>query len=172
MPLFGTLIDLLRNGKPAVGVVRFPELNKTLYAAQGSGCWHRIDITDPVRARFSEDVSLEQATITTTGIDSSQVLTMERKTPYRLSDAARKAKKIRLGGDCYLYSLLCQGRTHAAIEPIMNPWDVAALIPCVQEAGGIISKLSGNDGNVVFGGSLLASCHPTLHRELPETLQV
>lgn len=48
MPLFGTLIGILRNGKPVVGVVRFPELNETLYTAQGSGCWHQIDITDPV----------------------------------------------------------------------------------------------------------------------------
>jgi histidinol-phosphatase len=171
MPLIGTLIGVLKNGKPVVGVVHFPALQETLYAAEGLRCWYRTNGNDPVQIRVSKDVSLKEATITTTGIHRSDVLAKKGTIPYRLSQAARKAKKIRFGGDCYLYSLLCQGRTHAVIEPIMNPWDVAALIPCVEEAGGIVSTLGGDEDNIVFGGSLPTSCHRTLHSELLETLQ-
>jgi histidinol-phosphatase len=53
----------------------------------------------------------------------------------------------------------------------MQPWDSAAIIPCVEEAGGVATTLSGQRQGIVFGGNLLTSCHPSLHQEILELLQ-
>ncbi len=73
-------------------------------------------------------------------------------------------------GDCLQHALVCRGKIHAAIDTVMQPWDIAALIPCVEEAGGVATTLTGDRKNVVFGGSLLTSCHPTLHERILESL--
>ena len=69
------------------------------------------------------------------------------------------------------HALVCRGNVHVAIDTIMQPWDVAALIPCIEEAGGIATTLSGQRHEVVFGGSLLTSCDRTLHHEVLRLLQ-
>ena len=60
--------------------------------------------------------------------------------------------------------------SHAALDPVMEPWDSAALVPCLLEAGGCVSTMEGNTDEVVFGRSLLTSCSPRLHDSLIETL--
>ena len=53
----------------------------------------------------------------------------------------------------------------------MQPWDSAAIIPCIEEAGGIATTLSGQRKGIVFGGNLLTSCDALLHHEILELLQ-
>lgn len=53
----------------------------------------------------------------------------------------------------------------------MQPWDSAAIIPCIEEAGGIATTLSGHRQGIVFGGNLLTSCDASLHHEILELLQ-
>ena len=53
----------------------------------------------------------------------------------------------------------------------MQPWDSAAIIPCIEEAGGIATTLSGQRRGIVFGGNLLTSCDALLHHEILELLQ-
>jgi histidinol-phosphatase len=61
----------------------------------------------------------------------------------KLSSLIRLPRKFRFISDCVQHSLVAQGRIDAAVDPEMNPWDIAALIPCIEEAGGVISDLSG-----------------------------
>lgn len=170
-PLFGTLIGLLEQGEPVVGVIHFPALNETIFAAKGLGCWHTIGTHPPSKVTVRGNVPLQEAVITTTGIHSTNAHPEPGKPAYNLSKLVRRARKVRFGGDCYIYGLLCQGRVHAAFDTIMNPWDIAALVPCITEAGGIVSNLSGDRSNVVYGGNLLASCSATLHEEILEALR-
>jgi histidinol-phosphatase len=53
----------------------------------------------------------------------------------------------------------------------MQPWDSAAIIPCIEEAGGIATTLSGHRKGIVWGGNLLTSCETSLHHEILELLQ-
>lgn len=62
-----------------------------------------------------------------------------------LSRLYRQARRFRWSGDCVNYALLCQGRIDVALDPRMNPWDIAAVVPCVREAGGVLTSLDGNE---------------------------
>ena len=83
----------------------------------------------------------------------------------------RATGSFRFVGDCLQHALVCQGRLHAALDTVMKPWDIAALAPCVREAGGVATGLDGRSEGVVFAGSLLTSCDPDLHEEVLATLR-
>lgn len=170
VPLFGTLVGLLDNGEPVVGVIHFPALGETVYAARGEGCRFRteeeeMDVqVDPVEA-------IEAATVTTTALHSSDVMATEEQVPYRMTTLMRRAGKFRFVTDCLQHALVARGRTHAAVDTIMNPWDVAALVPCVREAGGVAEPLDQEKDDVVFGDSLVSAGSETLLHEVRALLQ-
>jgi histidinol-phosphatase len=171
LPLFGTLVALLEEGRPIVGVIHFPALNETVYAARDEGCWFRSAKSDPVRVRVEPCAAVNEGVITACGPHSSDIQCAAGETPYHLSAVINKARKFRFGGDCMLHALVARGRAHAAIDTIMSPWDIAALVPCVEEAGGIASPLHGDREDVAYGGSLLTSSHPDLHAEIIELMK-
>ena len=170
VPLFGTLVALLDDGEPVVGVIHFPAIDETVYAARGEGCTFRteeeeLDVTvDPV-------ADLPDATITTTALHSSDVTATEDQTPYRLTELVRRAGKFRFVTDCLQHSLVARGRTHAAVDTLMHPWDIAALVPCVREAGGVAAPLDDSVDDIVFGGSLVTAGHPDLLEDVRSLLQ-
>jgi histidinol-phosphatase len=69
------------------------------------------------------------------------------------------------------HALLAQGRIDAAIEPIVHPWDIAALIPCIEEAGGTVSDLEGRREGVVWRPNFLSSSSAELHREILSVME-
>jgi histidinol-phosphatase len=85
---------------------------------------------------------------------------------WRLGPLVAKGRRFRFVGDCLQHALVCQGRLHAAIDPVMKPWDIAAILPCVSEAGGVASSLEGTQDGVTWSGSLITSCSKALHDEL------
>ncbi|OQB89460.1 MAG: Histidinol-phosphatase [Verrucomicrobia bacterium ADurb.Bin122] len=68
---------------------------------------------------------------------------------------------MRTWGDCYGYLLLSSGWADIMCDPVLSPWDIAALIPVVRGAGGTISDWKGRDA--VGADSLLAAATPELH---------
>lgn len=165
VPTFGTLIGLLEDGEPVLGVAHFPALGETVYAARGQGCWLRRGEAEPERVRVAAREPLRNAFVSACGVHGSDIQP-EAGTAANLTALVRGARKLRFVGDCLQHVLVCQGRIHAALDTVMKPWDIAALIPCVEEAGGVASSLSGQREGVVFGGSLVTSCDPTLHAEV------
>jgi fructose-1,6-bisphosphatase/inositol monophosphatase family enzyme len=87
-----------------------------------------------------------------------------------LSGLYSRTRRFRWSGDCVNYALLCQGRIDVALDPRMNPWDIAALAPCIREAGGVATSLDGNP-NVVWQPNLVASATPRLHAQVLESLR-
>jgi len=170
VPLFGTLVALLENGAPVVGVIHFPALGETVYAAQGEGCWFRT-AEDEVSVAVDPVGSLDAATVTTTALHSSDVMAADDQTPYRMTDLVRRAGKFRFVTDCLQHALVARGRTHVAVDTLMRPWDVAALVPCVREAGGVAQPLDPNAEDVVFGGSLVSAGSKSLLHEVRALLQ-
>jgi histidinol-phosphatase len=165
-PLFGNLVALLENGEPIVGVIHLPALGETVCAAKGYGCWFSDGMSAPERIQVSPDVPIGGATVTASGIHGSDFLNANGSPLCHLRDVMQSVAKFKFYGDCAQHVLVCRGHTHAAIDAFMHPWDSAAIIPCIEEAGGLVSTLDGRRENVVFGGSLLTSCSRSLHEQI------
>jgi histidinol-phosphatase len=109
---------------------------------------------------------LNEAVVSAAGTHSSDIHANSGEFPYNLTGLIHRAKKFRFCGDCLQHSLVCRARVHAAVDTIMQPWDSAAIVPCIEEAGGIATTLSGCRQGIVFGGSLLSSCDAALHQQV------
>lgn len=168
---FGTLIGLLEDQKPVVGVIHMPALRETVFAAKGLGCWFEADGQPAERVRVDRCEKLSEARVSASGVHSTDLEQRGAGPKYSLSRVVSGAKKLRFCGDCLQHALVCRGRIHAAIDTVMQPWDIAALVPCIEEAGGVATSMTGRRERVVFSGSLLTSCGESLHRELISALQ-
>jgi histidinol-phosphatase len=177
VPLFGVLIGFLEHGTPTAGVIHFPMLDETVYAAQDHGCWFAASDTPHDEARrVSVDPveTLDAATVTTGYLHRSDLAPgpgPDGDAPYRLSALMAAARKFRFVTDCYQHALVARGQAHVAVDTLMRPWDVAALVPCVREAGGVAVTADGASDDVVFGDSLVTASTPALADAAVEALQ-
>jgi histidinol-phosphatase len=169
LPLFGTLIAYLHRGDACVGVIGGHALDEIVYGATGQGCWYRRGGGDPQRVRTSTVTEPSEAYVISTGLEYTDMAPRDPDPSVRLSRLYSQARRFRWSGDCINYALLCQGRIDVAIDPRMNPWDIAAVVPCVREAGGVLSSIDGNE-DVVWQPSLVASANSKLHAKVLEAL--
>ena len=144
VPLFGTLIALERDGVPVVGVVACHAVGETVYTATGLGAFLNGE-----PARVSQVATLEEATVSMTSI--SRMLRGQSAGVARLVE---KCGLARAWGDCYGYLMVATGRAEVMLDPIMNIWDAAPLLPIITEAGGGFSTWDGTPG---VGDSVVAS---------------
>ncbi|MCA9072905.1 MAG: histidinol-phosphatase [Planctomycetaceae bacterium] len=149
VPLFGTLIGLEYQGEMVMGICRFPALDEMVYAAQGGGTWWRVGNQDPVQTHVTDVSDLSQALFCFTEIEGwNEINRFDVFT--RLSSESRITRGW---GDCYGHALVATGRAEFIVDPLMSPWDAAALVPILQEAGGHFLDWKGqatiNGGNGV-----------------------
>lgn len=137
VPLWGSLIALEEGGTVIGGAINCAATGDLLVAVAGEGCWH-----NGTRASVSTTNSIAASTILTT--DSRFVSDRSRK--ERWSRLSNNVAAVRGWGDCYGYVLVATGRAELMVDDRMNPWDVAALIPVVEEAGGVITDWTGHRG--------------------------
>jgi histidinol-phosphatase len=146
VPLWGTLVALCEGERVLAGAAYFPAVGEMLAAAAGAGCWW-----NGARCRVSSRATLSDATVLTTD---------ERfpRDPAQRSAwvaLASRAGVSRSWGDCYGYLLVSTGRAEVMVDGIMSPWDAAALMPIVEEAGGVFTDWTGV--RTAFGGSAVAT---------------
>jgi histidinol-phosphatase len=153
-----------------VGVIAAHALGETTYAAAGQGCWLQRNGSDPQRVRASAVTDPAEAFVVSTGLENTDLDPRDPKPSICLSRLYNQARRFRWSGDCINYALLCQGRIDVAMDPRMNPWDIAAVVPCVREAGGVLSSLDGNE-DVVWQPHLVASANPALHAKVLRSLR-
>jgi len=161
-PMFGTLIALLKDGEPLVGVVHLPALDETLWAASDRGCWFESGRTRTTRITTSGCASLGGAFVSTAGLHGTELQPLEDRQLYSLKPLIQHSRKLRIVGDCFQHALVCRGRIDLAVDAAMQPWDSAALVPCIREAGGAACCIDGSVENLVFGGSLITAASATL----------
>jgi len=171
LPLFGTLIAYVEDAEPIVGVIHFPVLQETVYAARGLGCWFRAPDCAPMRVQVAAPVDLSGAVVSASGIHNSDMSPIPVDQPLRLKALAHRARNFRFCGDCGQYALVCRGRLHVALDPVMKPWDIAALVPCIEEAGGVITSVSGERSGILAGGSVVSAADRDLHAEVLSVLR-
>jgi histidinol-phosphatase len=164
LPLFGTLVALLIEAQPVLGFIHLPALEETTYAARGCGCWLKRDGAPPRRVRVAAPRALGTAQVGLTSVKESDLA--RRRGPWRLAALARATGRLRLVGDCVPYALLCRGALDAAVDPLMKPWDIGALAPCVLEAGGSISDLAGETTRIVERSSFVGASSAALRRAI------
>jgi len=164
LPMFGTLLALLIDGEPVFGCIRLSALDETTYAATGRGCWLIRGRSRPRRVRVAAPKSLEHAKVGLT-LFKERHLT-QRPGAERVAELTRQVGRLRLVGDCVQYPLVCRGALDAAVDPQMKPWDIAALVPCVLEAGGSVSDFNGETSRIVERSSFVAASSASLRRAI------
>jgi len=150
VPLFGVLLGLESDGEAVVGVANFPALGELVSAAKGLGCfWNGR------RVAVSVVDNLKDALLLFT--DSSSFEPHGREGAFRRLLAATRMH--RSWGDCYGHILVATGRAEVMLDPVMNVWDCAALMPILQEAGGTFTDWGGRPtirgGNAISTNGLL-----------------
>lgn len=134
IPMYTTLIGILVNNKPEVGVIYAPALSEMASAATGLGCHLNGEVCS-----VRECKSMAEATFLTT-----EVARFYNHGYYEAFEELLHASRIhRTWGDAYGHMMVAAGRADVIFDPIMNIWDAAALLPVVTEAGGSFTDIHG-----------------------------
>jgi histidinol phosphatase-like enzyme (inositol monophosphatase family) len=156
-PLWGTLIALEEGGERLLGIIDQPVLGERFIGYAGTAEMRDSHGTSVLKTRAC--AKLSEAVVSTTHpwgyFDESERESFER--------VARAARMSRFGGDCYAYAMLAAGHIDIIIESSLKHWDVAALIPVVENAGGLVTDWSGNP--VGEGGRIVAAGDRRAHAE-------
>jgi histidinol-phosphatase len=151
VPVWATLIALMRGERAVCGVVSAPALRRRWWAATGQGAF-----TDSgQRIRVSQTPALDDAYVSVT--DVRDFVTRGGEAGFR--QVLTRARVVRAFGDFWSHMLVAEGVIDVAIEAWVNPWDVAAAQVILKEAGGRFSDFDGADridsGNVITTNGLL-----------------
>ncbi len=140
VPLFGTLIGVEFEGQCVAGVCHLPALGETAWGAKGIGAWWQPAGGQARPARVSNVSELSQALFCFTTVQG--FARIGRQDAFEKLTGA--AGIVRGWGDCYGHMLVATGRAEVMIDPLMNIWDAAALIPIIEEASGHFVDWNGN----------------------------
>lgn len=153
VPLFATLIAMVDEHGPVIGVIHLPGLDETVAAGRGLGA-----TANGEPCRVSDHVGVGGAYVMTSGFSywPDDALTSLMESPAVL----------RTWGDAYGYTLVATGRAEAMIDPSANPWDLAPMAVIIPEAGGTFSGFDGYAGPDAWrrgsGMATNGSLHPSL----------
>jgi len=156
LPVWGTLIGLEHHGRAELGMMSQPFTGERFWA-DSEGAWTERN-GDRQQLSTRDVGSLSQAILHTTSPEHYHGAL--RRGFERLSGAVRMT---RYGGECYAMAMLAAGRIDLAFEPSLQPYDIVALIPIIEKAGGVITTLDG--GRPENGGAVLASATTELHEQ-------
>ncbi len=159
VPIWGTLIALAIDGVPVVGVVSSPALGKRWWAASGHGAWGAAHGEEPRRLAVSGVSKLADASLSYNSLKGWD-------DEGRLDDAVALSRAVwrsRAIGEMWSYMLLAEGAIDIVGEFDLQPYDMAALIPIIEEAGGRFTAMNGESGP--WNGNAIAT-NGLLHDEV------
>jgi len=155
VPTWGTLVALNNGERPVMGMMDQPYL-KERYMGTPDGAYLN---GSPINCRPCTELS--QATVSTT--DPTQFFaSSDDQQAFR--QVARKARLVRNGYDCYAYAMVAAGFMDVVIESGLEAYDIQALIPIVEGAGGVVTSWDG--GSAANGGQVVACATPALHEQV------
>ena len=164
VPIWATLIALRVDGVITTSVVSAPALGRRWWAHRGNGAF-TMDIDGSVRAlQVSKISNLEDSSIS---YNNMQLWDQAGKLP-QLVDLSRKVWRTRAYGDFYSYMLLAEGSIDLVAEHDLKIYDIAALVPIVEEAGGQFSDLS---GPLTEASSSVMASNGLLHAQFQQALK-
>jgi len=146
IPIFGILLALEVGTQVVAGVVSAPALGARWHAIRGGGAWSG---TRPLRV--SGVANLSDAQVFHGSLAGAEAVGGTARIPGLLARSHRQ----RGFGDFYQHVLVAEGAGEIALDPIVNPWDVAPLMLLVEEAGGRATTVDGRA--TIYGGSLVST---------------
>ena len=146
VPLWGTLVAVAEGDDVIAGAAYFPALNEIVVAARGEGCWWNGS-----RAAISTVAAMNEARLLTS--DARFIRDATRR--ERWLELQNSVRAMRTWGDCYGYLLVATGRADIMVDDVVSDWDAAALIPIIEEAGGVFTDWRGTP--TAFGGDAIAT---------------
>ena len=146
VPLWGSLVAVMEDKRIIAGAAVFPAMSEVISAAIGCGCWWNDS-----RAAVSLNDDLAQATILT----SSSPFSDNEAVTRRWQQLESAALVSRTWGDCFGYLMVATGRAEVMADPVLSLWDIAAFLPIISEAGGVVTDFAGTE--TAFGGSAIAT---------------
>ncbi|MDQ3950537.1 MAG: histidinol-phosphatase [Gemmatimonadota bacterium] len=161
VPLWGSLVAVHEGETILAGAIYCPAVGELVAAAPGAGCWWNGS-----RCAVSAVSDLADATILTTGVRFAGF--PARGAAWR--ELAERVAVSRTWGDCYGYLLVATGRAELMTDPELSPWDAAALLPVITEAGGVYTDWRGRV--TAFGGAGVVATNAVLAEEIRSRLGV
>lgn len=154
VPLFGTIIGLLDDGRPMAGLFDQPFTGERFYG-NGEGSWlHHGGQRSRLEVRRTD--TLDDALLMTT---SPRLFSTEERALYEGLEAS--VRLARYGADGYAYALLAAGQIDLVVEAGLQHYDIVGLIPIIEGAGGIVTAWDGS--SAVRGGRILAAANRDIH---------
>lgn len=161
VPVWGTLIGLAVNGRAELGIMSQP-FTRERFWADARGAWQRGPTgTHPLRVSAVTD--LPQAILHTTSPESYRGGTRAAFTAL-----TAQVRMTRYDGECYAFAMLAAGLIDLCVEPSLQPYDIVAIIPIIEKAGGIVTQFNGQRAEV--GGPIVASATAKLHESVLQIL--
>lgn len=162
IPVWGTLVGLTVDGDAVAGLMSQPFTGELFYANAGGAFYEGPGGPRKLEARGT--TKLEDATLFTT-------------TPALFKGDARgrfdrfetRVQLSRYGTDCYAFAMVAAGSVDIVVDPGLKPYDIVALIPIIEKAGGVITTFDGRPAE--NGGDILAAATPELHEAAMEALR-
>jgi histidinol-phosphatase len=151
VPVWASLIALLDDGVPQVGVISAPALQRRWWAAGGAGAFATFGDAPARRISVSSVAELDSASLSFSSLSGWAQLGLRN----RFLDLTDAVWRVRAFGDFLSYCLVAEGAVDIAAEPEVSVWDLAPLDILVREAGGTFSSLDGTAGP--HGGSAVAT---------------
>lgn len=154
IPVWGTLVGLTENGRSIAGMMAQPFTDELFYALGGKS--HRVSANIETVNKVSATKDLSKATLFTT---TPHLFKGDARRRY--DEVESKVKLFRYGCDCYAYCMLAAGFVDLVIETALQPYDIVALVPIIEGAGGIVTDWDGSRPEK--GGNIIAAATPELH---------
>lgn len=164
VPIWGALIALVVDGVPEVGVVSAPALGRRWWGATGHGAWLQEEGREPRRLHVSGIADLGEASLSYNSLQHwDQYGRLDQ-----LIALSREVGRTRAFGDLWSYMLLAEGAIDIAGEFDVKPWDIAALVPIVREAGG---RVTDADGTAALDTLSVVATNGLLHDAVLERIR-
>lgn len=162
IPVFGTLIALLRGGRPILGVVDQPMTNERWIGAVG-----HPTMMNGKTIRTAPRGVLSDAVLWSTSPEMFDHDPADRAAYDRLLAGVNF---VHYGGECYQYAMLASGFVDLVVEADLGPYDFMAHIPIVEGAGGVVTDWRGETLDLESDGRVLAAAGPALHAQALDML--
>ena len=161
LPVWGTLVGLTIDGDAVAGLMSQPFTGELFYATDSAS--HYEGPGGPRILKTRQTKLLADATLFTT---TPALFKGAKRALYdRLEGSVRLA---RYGTDCYAFAMVAAGHADIVVDPGLKPYDIVALIPIIERAGGVVTTFEGKPAE--NGGDILAAATPDLHEAAMEIL--